>query len=87
LKLFSLDTESRTETSACLMLVLSDGLLSYFNFPKITLVDDLTAERYIIDFDIYNINRRTFIALLQKSPKAIKIYRIHQKNRECEYVT
>jgi hypothetical protein len=50
-------------------------------------VDELAAEKNIIDFEPYNVNKRMFLSILQKSPKSLKIYRIHSKDFRYEYVT
>ena len=39
-----------SDSQTTLLFSLSDGLLSYHNFPKVTLVDELIMESNIVDF-------------------------------------
>jgi hypothetical protein len=40
--------------SLTMLFSLSDGLLSYYHFPKITLIDELVLEPNVVDFQPYS---------------------------------
>ena len=64
---------------------LSDGLLSYHHFPKITLIDELVLEPTIVDFQCYSLPpsgtsgvKRSFLATVHKT-RELKIFRLKKK--------
>jgi hypothetical protein len=67
MKVFLVGDGRETESTA-LLLSLSDGLLSYHTFPKVTLIDELIMEANIIDFQPYDsphsTGRRCFLATI-----------------------
>lgn len=54
LKVFTVPHDGGEPTSV--LLSLSDGLLSYHTFPKVTLIDELIMETNIIDFQPYEVS-------------------------------
>ena len=86
LKLFQFENSNKDESSLTLLLSLSEGLLTYHHFPKISLIDELIIENNIVDFQPYHITpRRPFLATVHKS-KELKIFRL-RKRLEYQYVT
>jgi hypothetical protein len=72
--------------SLTILYSLSDGLLSYHHFPKITLIDELILEaNTILDFQPYSqpssTSRRSFLATVHKT-KELKIFRLRKKGLE-----
>jgi hypothetical protein len=84
---FQIPLDSQTQSSQTpqtLLFSLSDGLLSYHNFPKITLIDELVMEANIVDFQPYSnlssssTQKRSFLATVHRN-KELKIFRLRTK--------
>ena len=60
---------------------LSNGLITYHHFPKITLIDELILETNIVDFQPYSVpgtnTRRSFLATIHKNQE-VKIFRLRK---------
>lgn len=84
LKLFQYENCNKEEP-LMMLLSLSEGLLTYHHFPKISLIDELIIENNIIDFQAYQIGRRPFLSTVHKS-KDLKIFRL-RKRLEYQYMT
>ena len=54
---FNVVTESLTEKKD-VVFMLSDGLISYYYFPKMTPIDQLLMENKIVDFQLYLTDER-----------------------------
>jgi hypothetical protein len=54
------------------MFMLADGMLSYFNFPKMTVIDQLLTEHAIVDFQLYT-NTQRFLATVH-STQQLKVF-------------
>jgi hypothetical protein len=76
--------------SLTILFSLSDGLLSYHNFPKITLIDELIMEATVVDFQPYSqpssTSRRSFLATVHRN-RDLKIFRLRKKGLEYQYLT
>ena len=82
---------ANTPDQLSILFSLSDGLLSYHNFPKITLIDELVLEPNIIDFQCYSISsnsglKRSFLATVHKTNE-LKIFRLKKKDLQYQYIT
>jgi len=84
LQLFHYENTNR-EVQATLLLSLSNGMLAYFYFPKISFANELIVEDNIVDFETYKIGVRPFLATVHKS-RHMKIYRLRKKF-EYKYIT
>ena len=79
--------------SLTILFSLSDGLLSYHHFPKITLIDELIMEPNVLDFQPYSqpgkSSKRSFLATVHKN-REIKIFMLRvlkEQQLDYRYVT
>jgi hypothetical protein len=73
-----------------LLFSLSDGLLSYHYFPKISPIDELILYPNVVDFQPYSVPgkklKRFYLATVHKN-RELKIFRFRSKEKEYQYVT
>ena len=74
--------------SLTMLFSLSDGLLSYHHFPKITLIDELILEPNVVDFQPYSVpgkkSKQSFLATVHQN-KEMKIFMLRSKENQLQY--